>query len=674
MRPGPLLIAASLAAWAAAPLRAVPPGAPLGVTADAAAASISPGADALYESPAVTVRARALPPQISERDLSGQEARQMPGTGGDVLRAVGSLPGAVTPNDYLANLLVRGAGLDDNLILLDGLPVAYPFHFGGLESVFHPGLIGDALFLPGGFDARFGDTLGGVLDLRTQRPDPGVHGELGASLIQAQVLASVAQGAFGWSAEGAWRQGTLQLLLGQDPAFAGLPAWSDWNARLRGPAFGGTLRLMGYGATDSLVAAGGPVSSSSRWDSGFESVGGTWIRSLGGWSAELRGWNSLSHQTIDLGPDFYLSSNPFVYGGRFEAGNRLGGQHGVDMGVQWEDTRTQLQGNFVRQPLDLVPDANFSTVSPTTVDDVGQKGVLGTWIQDRWRLLPGAAMTLGGRYDRVDLTGEFHFSPRWSLELKAWPGATLKGAFGDYFESPTPMQTVPGWSSEGLGSSLVRNYSAGVDQRWGAWRLELEAYHKDFQRDIPDQLVPVTPGTSVTLNAVDTGWSEGAEALLHLPALGPVTGWLSYAWSDVMRSQGLGGFYPGDFSQPQVGSLVLQAPLPWTLLLGARLRLASGIPYTPVASRTPNGGSWTPTFGPTNSARLDPYERLDLRLQKRWQPAAPAWWRSVTVSLDVINVTNAENVTSVTYNTDYSDIHRIPQFPRLAFLGADLAF
>ncbi|HXB98743.1 MAG TPA: TonB-dependent receptor plug domain-containing protein, partial [bacterium] len=141
----------------------------------AAAAAVSPDADVL-QGAVVRVRARSLPPQPSERSLSGTEARQMPGAAGDVIRAVGALPGAVTPNDYLANLMVRGAGIEDNLILLDGLPVPYPFHFGGLESVFHAGLISQVLFLPGGFDARFGDTLGGVLDLHTKRPEEGAHG------------------------------------------------------------------------------------------------------------------------------------------------------------------------------------------------------------------------------------------------------------------------------------------------------------------------------------------------------------------------------------------------------------------------------------------------------------------------------------------------------------------
>jgi hypothetical protein len=661
------------AALAAAPVAAPPAPSP------SAAQALSPTAD-LYEGATVKVKARALPPQISERAISGDEARQVPGAGGDVIRAVASLPGSLTANDYLSNLLVRGSGFNDNLILLDGLPVAYPFHFGGLESVFHPALIDQALFLPGGFDARFGDTLGGVLDLRSKDPEPGLHGEAGFSLIQAGALLSLAQaaGADGWSVEGAWRSGTLQWVLGGNPAFAGLPAWADWHAQIRGPAWGGTLRLVGQGATDSLVAQGGPDASTSRWDNGFASAGATWQGRLGAWSLDLRAWGGADRQSADLGPQLNLIESPSTLGGLVELDRRLSGQHDLDLGAQWQGTWTRMQGVFNRVPLELgstlASEFNPATAGP--VDDEGRKGLSSAWIQDRWQTLPGAAMTLGGRYDQVDSAGGSHFSPRWGLSVDAWAGGAIKASVGDDFQSPDPLQTVAGWGGAGLGSSLVRSYSLGVEQRLGGWDLTVEAYHKGFQ-----QFVGLS-GTSNTF-AEDGGWAEGAEALLRLPPRGPVQGWFSYAWSDVMRATPTTStagptYYPGDFSQPQALGMVLQARLPWGLQLGARLRVASGIPYTPVASRVSStAGSvvtWTPTFGGTNSARLEPYQRLDLRLQKRWQPAARAWWRSVTGYVELINLTDAPNVTTVTYEDDYSDIRRIRQFPRLAFAGADLAF
>jgi len=635
-----------------------------------AAASSNAGTD-VFQGSMVRVRARALPPQPSERSLSGTEAREMPGAGGDVLRAVASLPGSVTPNDYLSNLMVRGAGIEDNLVLLDGLPVPYPFHFGGLESVFHPGLIGQALFLPGGFDARFGDTLGGVLDLHSRRPDEGLHGEAGISLIQVQGLLSLAKGTHGWAASADWRQGDLQWILPSDSTAVGLPQWSDWSAGLRGPVAGGTLRLLGYGAADSLVVHV-PGNPDSHWDSDFQSMGAVWQRNAGPWNLEARAWSTRDSQRVFLDPTQQLTIQPSSLGFLAEAGTLVAGQHGLDGGAQWQQTRTQMQGNFI--PLsELVSDLNFSSLNPVTISATGTKAVASLWLQDRWQMLPAVAMTVGGRYDHVDLTSEFHFSPRWALSVDAWDGGTLSASFGDYFQSPEPMETVPGWNSGDLGSTLVRSYSTGVEQRWQGWDLKLEVYRRDFQRDFPPQVVASSPATGdVALNAFDTGWAEGAEALLKMPKLGPFTGWASYAWSDVMHvalsSTGEAvGYYPADFSQPHIGSLVLQCALPWGFQLGGRLRLATGIPYTPLTSNAP-------TFGPTNSARLPDYQRIDLRLQKQWTAAEGAWWRELTAYVDVFNATNVDNITSVSYKSDYSDIERIRQFPRLPILGVDLAF
>ena len=181
---------------------------------------------------------------------------------------------------------------------------------------------------------------------------------------------------------------------------------------------------------------------------------------------------------------------------------------------------------------------------------------------------------------------------------------------------------------------------------------------------------------NVVLNAASTGWAEGAEALLRLPPWGGLSGWLSYAWSSVLRGDGVHGFYDADFSQPHVGNVVLEAALPWGLTLGGRWRLASGIPYTPVQSRSYDAaaGRWVPVFGATNSERLPPYQRLDLRLEKRWTPPPGALGRGTTVFLELFNAFDAENITSVTYEDDYSGIRRIRQFPRLLFGGIEAAF
>jgi len=57
----------------------------------------------------------------------------------------------------------------------------------------------------------------------------------------------------------------------------------------------------------------------------------------------------------------------------------------------------------------------------------------------------------------------------------------------------------------------------------------------------------------------------------------------------------------------------------WTF--GARYRVGSGLPYTPVTDGLYLGDSdtYAPVLGPENSARLPPFQKLDVRVAKEIQ-------------------------------------------------------
>jgi hypothetical protein len=198
----------------------------------------------------------------------------------------------------------------------------------------------------------------------------------------------------------------------------------------------------------------------------------------------------------------------------------------------------------------------------------------------------------------------------------------------------------------------------------------VEAFHKDFERRVPPVVLSAPQG-SIALNSASTGFAEGVEASWRVKIAGATFGWLSYAWNDVMRSSGR-GFYPADFSQPHVVNAVLNLGLTDALELGLRYRAASGIPYTPVASRSfdPATGRYTPTFGPANSERLDWYQRLDLRSQYAWTFAKA----ELRLFAELYNALDWPNVTSVTYQDDYSGIRTVKQFPRFLFGGIEAEF
>ena len=82
----------------------------------------------------------------------------------DVLKAIQLLPG-VQSSEGSSGFYVRGGGPDQNLILLDGVPVYNASHIGGLFSVFNADAIKNVRLTKGGFPARFGGRLSSVLQI-----------------------------------------------------------------------------------------------------------------------------------------------------------------------------------------------------------------------------------------------------------------------------------------------------------------------------------------------------------------------------------------------------------------------------------------------------------------------------------------------------------------------------
>lgn len=83
----------------------------------------------------------------------------------DVLKTIQLLPGVQSGGEGQSGIYVRGGSPDQNLILLDGVPVYNASHLFGFFSVFNADAIRDVNLIKGGFPARYGGRLSSVLDI-----------------------------------------------------------------------------------------------------------------------------------------------------------------------------------------------------------------------------------------------------------------------------------------------------------------------------------------------------------------------------------------------------------------------------------------------------------------------------------------------------------------------------
>jgi outer membrane cobalamin receptor len=72
----------------------------------------------------------------------------------DVIKALQLMPGVQSGTEGSSGLYVRGGSPDQNLILLDGVPVYNVSHLFGFFSVFDANAINSVDLIKGGYPAR----------------------------------------------------------------------------------------------------------------------------------------------------------------------------------------------------------------------------------------------------------------------------------------------------------------------------------------------------------------------------------------------------------------------------------------------------------------------------------------------------------------------------------------
>jgi outer membrane receptor protein involved in Fe transport len=119
----------------------------------------------------VVVKAQSLQQKqtfAGHEQIDMQTVKALPAFAGeqDVLKSLSILPGVQQGHEGSAGLFVRGGSPDQNLILLDGVPIYNATHLFGFVSVFTPEAIQSVDFYKGGFPARYGGRLSSVIDVR----------------------------------------------------------------------------------------------------------------------------------------------------------------------------------------------------------------------------------------------------------------------------------------------------------------------------------------------------------------------------------------------------------------------------------------------------------------------------------------------------------------------------
>ena len=127
--------------------------------------------------------------QMSALEMPVEQLKAVPVLFGeaDIIKAIQLLPGVQSGNEGTGGMYVRGGGPDQNLFLLDGIPLYNVNHLGGFFSAFNADAVKNVTLFKGSFPARFGGRLSSVLDVTTNNGnDKKIHGNISIGAISAK--------------------------------------------------------------------------------------------------------------------------------------------------------------------------------------------------------------------------------------------------------------------------------------------------------------------------------------------------------------------------------------------------------------------------------------------------------------------------------------------------------
>jgi TonB family protein len=620
--------------------------------------------------------------EVTRHTLSQPELTTVPGTFGDPLRAIQSLPGVARSPYGLGLLLIRGASPQDSGVYIDGHRVPLLYHFAVGPSILTPDLIDRIDFFPGGFGVRYGRATAGVVDVSTHgRGARRVHGAADVDLLDAGGTLEGPLGG-GWSGAVAARRSYIDTLL---PAVlpenetVAAPVYWDYQARVsRELRPNERLALFAFGSSDTLeVVSNTPEAGDLDLGTSvrFHRVLGTWSRPLGAWSSRLS--PSYGNDSVEFRAG-QVAARGFahVFGLREDLSRALASSLTLALGL---DAELRFDGIDFNVPVPPERRTYGQTMRPLTnitrtLTNLGAAGYLeALWdVAPNLRLVPGVRLDWF-HYSATDLTS---FDPRVVLRWTASPRTTWKGGAGIFHQPPSPVQLDSQFGNVRLPLIWADQYHLGLEQSLTeAVSFDATLYYQRRHSVPVGSSRPGADGGVERYAPLGRARGYGMEVLLKHRLAGDFYGWIAYTLSrsEDRRLAGEDGapaataYRPTTFDQTHNLIVVASRQLGSRWELGARFRLVTGVPETEVlgAFLDVDFSDWDPVNGVENGIRRQTFHQLDLRVERTFTFES---WR-LSLYLDVQNVYNAENPEATLYDYRFRERAPVRGLPILPVLG-----
>ncbi|MBI5836894.1 MAG: TonB-dependent receptor [Candidatus Eisenbacteria bacterium] len=588
--------------------------------------------------------------------LSRMEVMTTPGGAADIFQSLRALPGINAPAEGAA-LYVRGGDPRETLVRLDGSDIGHPYHYegasGGLFTALDTYMLKSAFFSSGGFSARYGGALSGVLDIESQDDLERRTVSVGANMA-------------GFSAAGSWAfvpdrlslvatarvtfPELLYKIYGGPHEYQTAPSSRDIAARLicrYSPT--GKAALTYLGGHDGVGVQAHYLNFEGTYDNvSSNRYAALQVKDVIAGKVSVRAQGALQDFRTDwsFGP---------VGAGLRERGAQasldalwpLGPDHELAFGGVLRRPDAEITGRFPADSTDFQPGSPTREYATRVRVDYP-----GFYAEDKVHLGGPLYATVGARFDHVSSPSTWTADPRAALAWRVDDHQTVRVATGRYHQLPDPRYQDPAYGYPGLGPLSATHVIAGYEWKSEHTNVRLEGYAKSY-RDLV-----ITSPTTFYANG-GHGRARGVDVFVQ-GSRAALSGWVSYGYLDAKRLElDAKTEMPASAGVKHSLTLVGQYRLSSSTEVGVKFNVTSGRPYTPVAGAVYDTvrHNWRPLYGDHNSGLLPPYNRLDVRLTRLFKIGRVFGLPASSVCatyIEALNVLGRRNVLDYYYNQDYT--------------------
>ncbi len=616
--------------------------------------------------------------QMSQIEVPIKQIQKLPALLGevDILKTLQLLPGVQSGGEGTSGLYVRGGSPDQNLILLDGVPVYNASHLFGFFSVFNADAIKSVTLTKGGFPARYGGRLSSVLEINMKEGNmkefkgEGAIGTVFSKLtLEGPIIKD--KTSFIVSARRTYIDALASPFIGASLATQGIDAdldvyFYDLNAKINHKfSEKDRLFLSAYFGNDVFRTT---FKEDLRELGGYTTTAGL---DWGNITSAMR-WNRMWNNKLFSNTTATYSRYKFNTGFGFES---IEVDNGVTNKTAFaseylsgiEDIAAKIDFDYIPNPdhfirfgagvtqHDFSPGVSQSQITVGTIDTVFNTGSQNTrayefalYGEDDLKIGTKFQANIGVHASAFNVEGKTYYSvqPRLGLLYHLPNDFSLKASF------TTMTQYVHLLTNEGLGlptdlwvpttKEIIPEQSwqtgIGIAKTFAdVFEFSIEGYYKDMRN-----LVSYVEGASFLAlpGEEDTGWeskvtqgngkSYGAEFFLQKKT-GDFTGWIGYtlAWTNRQFDDINGGkVYPFKYDRRHDLSIVLayditdriSASAVWVYGTGNSITLPefrqnAYYPSSFPDAFNPYNSSQVERGEDKNSYKMGAYHRLDVSIE-----------------------------------------------------------